>query len=312
MSRLACATVDLDPLHVYLRNRGFAPDPGRGSEIVYQAGLRRFLALFEKRGIRATLFVVGEDVASAENAALLRAAASCGHEIASHSHTHPLGLPHLDRAVLRDEVVRAEEAIEAAVGVRVKGFRAPGWNVSLALFDLLRERGYQYDSSLVPLPLRGALPWLLRRGAGGPDEALFQGQRRWPSPSAEPYPMDPARPWAASRSRLAEAVLWEVPCGMASPVPLPLAYTASVLLGDPLASLAERLAVHLKPPLVYVFHALDLVDFETELRDHRLSGKPGVTDPLPRKRRRVERILTHLGRGRTWARLTEVAGPPPR
>src|SRR5206468_2003853 len=55
---------------------------------------------------------------------------------------------------LHDRAQRAvpERAIEDACGRRPRGFRAPGYTLSPALLDAVRDRGYAYDSSLLPSP----------------------------------------------------------------------------------------------------------------------------------------------------------------
>lgn len=261
--------MDLDPVAVYPRYRGLSPHPRTHLNSAYDGGPRRFLELFGRMGVKATFFEVGEDLRLGENRALLREAAAARHEIASHSHVHRLELWRADAAAGRAELADAEAAIRDAVGVSPRGFRAPGWNVSAALFDALREEGYRYDSSLVPRLGRWGLPRWLRRTPWGPGAALLR------------------------------APLWEIPCGLSTPVPMPLVSSVAALVGDGLAAVGERLASFSPAPLVYVFHALDLVDYHQALRDPRLSGKPGLMAPLAHKRRRDERTLRLLGRGRS-------------
>ena len=114
MRRIACATVDLDPISSYLRNRGLTPNPRTHLNAAYAGGLRRFLALFDAHRIQATFFVVGQDVERAENASLLREALAHGHEIANHSLTHPMTLATADASLLQAEIAGAEMLIQEA------------------------------------------------------------------------------------------------------------------------------------------------------------------------------------------------------
>jgi len=113
--------------------------------------VRRLLALFEKKGARATFFVVGW-VAERERA-LLREIVSAGHEVASHSYSHK-ELFVLDRESFRADLRRAQHALEDATGVAVAGFRAPSWSIgprTAWALDVLAEEGYRWDSSVFPV-----------------------------------------------------------------------------------------------------------------------------------------------------------------
>ena len=42
--------------------------------------------------------------------------------------------------------------LRAIIGTGVRGFRAPGYDVSPAMLDTLARLGYRYDSSIFPAP----------------------------------------------------------------------------------------------------------------------------------------------------------------
>jgi hypothetical protein len=75
-----------------------------------------------------------------------------GHEIANHSLEHPYDLTRLPKAEMRRQVWGAADAIEAAVGTRPVGFRAPGYVTTDALYEVLSEQPLQYSSSVFPCP----------------------------------------------------------------------------------------------------------------------------------------------------------------
>ena len=113
--------------------------------------VRRLLDLFERKGARATFFVVGW-VADREKP-LLREIVSAGHEVASHGWAHR-ELFSLDREGFRDDLRRAQGAIEDATGTPVAGFRAPSWSIGPSTrwaLDVLVEEGYRWDSSVFPV-----------------------------------------------------------------------------------------------------------------------------------------------------------------
>jgi hypothetical protein len=165
---------------------------------------------------------------------------------------------------------------------------------------LLVDRGYQFDSSIVPLPapalLRLAEPWLARALPW----PIFGDQLRWPASPLGPYRLDLAQPWRRGPSRL-----WEIPGGAAGFFPVPLNFTLHRMIGDRWAPWLGRLASLVPAPLVLVFHGLDLVDRS------RIAvpgfKKPGLADPLSEKTERVRRTIETIGRGRIFLPLREVA-----
>jgi polysaccharide deacetylase family protein (PEP-CTERM system associated) len=60
----------------------------------------------------------------------------------------------LDRGAFRDGVVRTKHLLEDISGVQVSGYRAPSWSVgphTLWAHEELRDAGYRYSSSIVPI-----------------------------------------------------------------------------------------------------------------------------------------------------------------
>jgi polysaccharide deacetylase family protein (PEP-CTERM system associated) len=117
----------------------------------------RFLAFAEARGIRATVFVVGEIARS--HPQLVRRVAAAGHELGLHGLRHvPLG--QVGRGRLRAELDEGKALLEDAGGVPVDGFRAPIFSLTPSTawaLDDLADAGFAYSSSVVPAanPLHG-------------------------------------------------------------------------------------------------------------------------------------------------------------
>ena len=82
----------------------------------------RLLDMLKERGIKATFFVVGKNVA--EYPKIAKRIVDEGHEIASHSWSHPL-LSKLSDASVRDQLERTHAAIEKATGVNTTLLRPP-------------------------------------------------------------------------------------------------------------------------------------------------------------------------------------------
>jgi peptidoglycan/xylan/chitin deacetylase (PgdA/CDA1 family) len=108
-----------------------------------RAGLPRLLAMLERRGIRATVFVTAADAARHPDA--IRALRDAGHEIAARG-ADLTPLPQLQERE-RETLARALDVLSGITGEAPKGFRAPGGELSRRTLHLLAELGLAYDSS---------------------------------------------------------------------------------------------------------------------------------------------------------------------
>jgi hypothetical protein len=285
--------VDVDGWWAYCAAYGEAAS--READPVYEEALPRLRETFDRHGIRATLFVVGTDMAVPGKRRLIEAMARDGHEIANHTFSHPLGLPTLPAAQLTAEIEQAEAVLSEVAGVRPVGFRAPGYAVDETVYQVLEERGYLYDSSLLPTFWGGVIRAVQARGARS-------GRAASPTCFGRPaHGLAPLRPYRPSRRRLwrpggdgeeAGAVL-EVPVTTMPLVRLPFHSTYVFSLGAGMFHLG-RLGCRLAgAPINYVFHAIDLIGDE--------GGAPmlrrlGIRAPLARRQRLCDMILTRLKR----------------
>ena len=141
---LAAVHLDLDGAQHIFRAHGLSWDSPH--DPLFDSGLRNFLDLFDRTGIRATLFVIAEDLEDPRKRELICEARARGHEIASHSLTHRR-LSTLTPDDKRREVFESAERI-AATGDGPRGFRAPGFDIDRQTLELLSEAGYAWDSSV--------------------------------------------------------------------------------------------------------------------------------------------------------------------
>ncbi len=195
----ACISVDLDSLPHYCRIHGLDDSllDSRARQLVYTVALPRFIELFSKLSIPATLFVVGEDLENEAARAALKAAQSEEIEIGNHSFSHDYALASRAALTVAADLSKAHQAIAHATGAAPVGFRAPGYALSGALYQAIGTLGYQYDSSVFPAApyyaakalVMGALV-LLRRPSGAyldtPRVLLAPPQPYWPDPT-HPY-----------------------------------------------------------------------------------------------------------------------------
>lgn len=260
----AFVSIDIDPIDTHLAGYGFAAPP---CARVYERAVPRFLAMAEHIGVRATLFVVARDAAS--QAALWRAAVRSGHEIASHSLTHPLPFATLPAETLAYELRESRRRLEDATGTAVVGFRAPGWDVSEATLAAIADAGYRYDASLLPTPalLAGSvLRWAL------------SGGRVWPSGLGHAL-----RAACAPRHPHRYGALQEFPLAVSPLLRVPFTHTLWYVAPYALAERTYRRLGRGSAPLGYMLHAADFLDLERDGLDPRMARHPGMALPLEQK-----------------------------
>jgi hypothetical protein len=211
---------------------------------------------------------------------LLREAASRGHEIASHSVTHPIPFATLPPAVVAREVRESRQRLEDAVGRAVVGFRAPGWDVNAATLAAIAAAGYRYDASVLPSPallMGAALRWSLSAGRMRPT-ALSNVVRAAFSPRL-PY-------------RIGD--LWEFPLAVSPWLRAPFTHTLWYLAPRGVCRHIYRAIRRSGGPLCYQFHAADLLDLRIDQADDRMARHPGMRWPLARKAALLEGVLRDI------------------
>jgi polysaccharide deacetylase family protein (PEP-CTERM system associated) len=118
---------------------------------------QRFLDFLEGRGIKATVFVVGEIARSQPG--LIARIATAGHELALHGLRH-VTLGEVGPLRLESELCEGRELLEQVAQVRVRGFRAPIFSLTPSTewaVEQITAAGFAYSSSVLPAanPLHG-------------------------------------------------------------------------------------------------------------------------------------------------------------
>ena len=126
--------------------RGGGPVLISRGEFGPRVGVPRILDLLDRHHIAATFFVPGHTVVTFPDS--VAAIVAAGHEVGCHGWAHE-DLAKLDRATLRDVMLRSAEAVSGASGRAPRGFRAPYWSLSDQVLELVDELGFTYDSSLM-------------------------------------------------------------------------------------------------------------------------------------------------------------------
>lgn len=285
---LACISVDLDSLPHYCRIHGLPEsildEKARG--LVYTTALERFLELVARLSMPATLFAIGQDLAHESAAAGLRKASELGLEVGNHSHAHDYALTQMPDVTIARDVERAGKAIAAAVGHRPVGFRAPGYTLNAALYQVLCDQGYRYDSSVFP-----AAPYYAAKAAmmgalailGRPSRAILDTPKVLLAPR-EPYFPHPEDPY-----RRGPGSMVELPVATSPLARIPFIGTLVVTLpAGPVRTLYRSLRQ--SAFLNFELHAVDLLD---------------QTDGIPAELTRQQRDLS-LSREVKIERLSEL------
>ncbi len=299
--RPAFISVDIDPIDTHLAGYGFAAPP---CDLVYRTAVPRCLDLLERLGVRATLFVVARDAAG--QALLWHEVRRRGHEIASHSLTHPIPFASLPHDQLTTEIADSRRRLEDAIGAPVLGFRAPGWDVDRATLRAIGAAGYRYDASVLPTPalLAGAgLRFILSAGRMRP-----HGIRRLMRAACSRR-----RPY-----RIRDAGdLQEFPIAVSPLLRIPFTHTLWYVAPRAVCEWAYATLRRSRAPLTYMMHAADFLDLRRDGIDARLARHPGMALSLEQKLSLVEERVSAIVRDyevQTYADAvaTEVAPLPSR
>lgn len=249
----AAITIDVDSLRFYReihglggnRNQEVAADP------IYTRAMPRFWELISELRAPATLFLIGADAPL--HADRFSPARELGSEIASHSFAHDYRLTQRDaRAIAADLEAAHEALIPLSPDGEIRGFRAPGYNTSRALLRAVVDRGYLYDSSLLPSPLYFAL-----RGLAIGAYALL----RRPSRSLIGDPRAFIGTMSAHRVELTRSSrLLEIPIACEPWSRAPLFGTSWVMAGERIRSLMLKSALASLELINFEMHAIDLLD----------------------------------------------------
>jgi peptidoglycan/xylan/chitin deacetylase (PgdA/CDA1 family) len=154
-----CLTFDFDALSIWVSTfKLTSPTPLSRGEYGARVGLPRVLSVLEKHRVAATFFVPAHTAVSFPEE--VRAIVSAGHEVAAHGFVHesPVALSYADEV---DLLSRSEDVLAGMIGDRPSGYRSPAWDLSPHTMEILEQRGYLYDSSLMADDFR---PYRPRRG----------------------------------------------------------------------------------------------------------------------------------------------------
>jgi peptidoglycan-N-acetylglucosamine deacetylase len=114
-------------------------------EFSVRRGLPRILELLGEHELRATFYVPGATALRHPQA--IRAIADAGHEVGHHGHHH-LASHTIEPARQEAEIDEGLDALRPFLGEAI-GYRSPAWELTPHTAELLVQRGFAYDSSLM-------------------------------------------------------------------------------------------------------------------------------------------------------------------
>ncbi len=285
----AVLSCDLDTVDRHLQGYGF--DDAPPCDVIYRTAVPRIMALLAELELPAVFFVIARD-AEAQRP-LWRAMLDAGHEVASHSLTHPQPFRTLGDAALQTEIAGSRQRLMAATGVDVLGFRAPAWDVDARVLRQVAAAGYRYDASVFPTPalLAGRLA-AYRRSAG----------------KGSIFAMDLLGHAFAPRAPRRANGLVEFPVAVTPWLRLPVYHTITHLVPAWATRRTLRAALRAAAPLSYEFHAADLLDLVADDVDVRLARHPGMRLPLAVRRSALREALQTIAAARRVVTYAQVLG----
>lgn len=302
--RVCSVTVDLDPIDCYYGIHGLGAPPPPLIHVVLRRALPRFAEMFARHRVRGTFFVIGSDAAAdVAGRNQLAQLAQAGHELGNHSHTHPYELARLPRERIDEEVGKAHDVIAAIAGTPPVGFRAPGYDMSTRVLDVLMARGYRYDSSIFP-----SWPYYLAKA--GVLGAMALLGRRSRSVMVDPRMLlAPPTPYRPGRSpfRRGQSTLVELPISTTPGLRVP-AFGTSLLVAP--TAIRARLLESMRARHFFnlELHGIDLIGAEEDGIPAELVAKqPDLRVSLVHKLRALEATLDRLTLDYRFAPLAEVA-----
>lgn len=121
-----------------------------------RVGAGRLLDMMREWDVRSTWFIPGHSAETYPQ--IVERIVAAGHEIGNHGYLHSRPKSPEDEAAILD---RGNDVLTRMTGRRPVGYRSPGAGLSYNMVELLRTRGFLYDSSLMG---NDFTPYYLRSG----------------------------------------------------------------------------------------------------------------------------------------------------
>lgn len=257
-------------------------------DFFYETSFNRIFNFLDKLGIKASFFIVGEELNGSERIQnMIKKAHLSGHSIENHSYTHPFGLANLNDEEIAEEITRCNDIIFKITGRRPEGFRAPGYSIDTRIINILRKCGFKYDSSgfwsvMNPILAYGH-KYLFKNGLK--NEGFGYVSAKLPHELYTPDEKD----WQIKSDQNGSFI--EIPLPRTKFFGLPFYNNINLWAPAPYSwFIANTIRRH---DLVYIFHAIEFVDLSDRI-PNELSSHPNIKIPVKDKMLRSEKIVRML------------------
>ena len=252
----------------------------------YEIVTPRILSFFHDFDVKATFFMVGDDLKRSEKARIfVQEAYKEGHEIANHTFSHPFGLTQLSEEKIIEEIDKCTQQIVKITGEQPIGFRAPGYDISSQIINILESLNYKYDSSGFWSTLNPLIKLFHKISS---KESVYSGFGECSSAiPSEPY--IPLKENWLKRGK--ERAFIEYPLPRTRIFNLP--YYSNYHLTIPDYIFDSFFKVIERPFLVYLFHIIEFAEM-TDKIPNVLKRHPNLQTPFKKKLSRLEFIVKSI------------------
>ncbi len=279
----AVISCDLDTVDRHLQGYGIEDLPP--CDVIYRTAVPRLLELLSECGLPCVFFTIARD--AHDQRTLLREMVAAGHEIASHSMTHPQPFSSLAENALNLEVAGSKAALSEASGSEIAGFRAPAWDINDRVLKQIAGAGYSYDASVFPTPALIASRLSAYHRSEGMGSIFSMDLFAHAFSKRTPYKLTGAG-----------SGLTEFPVAVTRWLRFPTYHTLAYLTPKPVFMRALRSVLKRNEPLGYELHAADLLALSDEGVDQRMDRHPGMKLPLEDKTALLREIFTQIAAAR--------------
>lgn len=277
----AIVTIDVDTLKDYANAYGF--DYNTLQDPVYKLALPRLVKIFDKYNIKATFFIVGRDLENKNHLIVLKSLIASGHEIANHTQNHYHEFNKLPVVLQRKEIINCHTNVKRLLKIDMKGFRAPGYNLSKSTYRTLSSLNYTYDSSVFPTILLPLLKLAMILTAKGRQKSTGGGNFKNIFQKDSPFFIKSHK-------------LLEIPITVTPILRLPFMGTFNIIAPKLLYDF-NYLTIKLSGKIInYEIHPIELLNFKKDNLPDEFKVHPGINKPLKAKLIFYENFLKNLSR----------------
>ncbi|MDD5570128.1 MAG: polysaccharide deacetylase family protein [Bacteroidales bacterium] len=257
-------------------------------ELFYETAFNRVLDFFNRLNIKATFFVVGDELQNSANIKnIILQAYKSGHEIENHTYSHPFGLATFSEEKIKEEIILCNQIIEKITGVTPVGFRSPGCSINSKVINIVADLGLKYDSSgfwsiLIPL-IKVFQSVLFKNGLNNADFGSVTNKLMQ-------YPYIPSENnWLIPDTKSRQFL--ELPFPRTNVLGLPF-YNCFNLWAPSIYTNYISKKTN-KPYMMYLFHIIEFMDSSDGIPEE-LGVHPNIKTPVKDKIQKSERILSDL------------------